>query len=639
MYFYLGFLPFILPEFWAASKFKNIKDSEVFNSILPEFYEKYWLTPVVKQIVYNIKPTGVTIWNIDGAELDRRLSNFIVQSFSRRLPTLQIDVLEMNKTKISECLPSLPQVGNPIATINVVLMMQTDNELIFEKKLKSLFKNIIIEDMESYSQNPKILIVIYGTGHTNRQIEYSLEFCFWARRRKILDLTFMYIKKNWTKRPIVAYIEPFGKRLFALRFHKSVDIFPHKLKNMKNTTVRISMGVYSEEDIKYQEKIRKKFTYRMQMEPGDYVFLKYYFCAVHNCTVRIGDNKSNFRLGNFLLHYAGYQSCLGLCTKFVDITAAIPQLDAKSVVQYKYSNMACFYLLMILFILLLKFYVKLTSLKKSDWTVADIFLCILGSGVEFQKSLRASLFYLVLLSLSFYISNDLIDVATDFELDEKRIVVDDLEALDQMNVPIYSRFDAPYLFGNHKSLMSKHVGMGDFEIQLIECIKNLRTYNDRICVDIDFYIQTTNAKVAESDGRDLGLRKIDFVIQRQCSVAIFEAHSPYREMYDLLTLKALDHGLLRRPTTKEYLNSQGLEYDERDCNLVPNNSADFYWSLFHVTAFFYGLAIVTFLTEIFSDRHKTAIKRFGKYDYKKRCPRPCAKITRSRLKNINKVIE
>lgn len=123
-----------------------------------------------------------------------------------------------------------------------------------------------------------------------------------------------------------------------------------------------------------------------------------------------------------------------------NLIATIPHLskDDKVVkLTFDYKNLFFFILVIVSLMILLSLLVKIFRLNPKNWKVFDVLLCVLGSSM-IGNTKRDKLSYLVLILLSFYFCNDVVDLATKFEFNEASKVVEDHVDSQRLKVRIYS---------------------------------------------------------------------------------------------------------------------------------------------------------------------------------------------------------
>lgn len=279
----------------------------------------------------------------------------------------------------------------------------------------------------------------------------------------------------------------------------------------------------------------------------------------------------------------------------------MPHLQGSNLtMQLNCTNLIIFFGLAAALVMVIKLLLKIFRIHKFNPPFLTILSCILGAAIKVGSNLTSRIIYLILIVLSFYTANDFVDVATDFELGISIQSVENLEQLDKMNLPIYSRFPYDCVFGNdtnNEQLIKNLRRLSYDRSGFFNCAKDLNDKGDRICHDVDILVAMLSAILKKKYHR--GLRIAKFVPKSGCGVVRFPRNSPYVDEYDRVSSVAHDVGLLRRRTVKQYLASHRLEYDNEDYDVMSNSMRDFYCSLIIVTNVLYCGGVAVLILEIF----------------------------------------
>lgn len=237
-----------------------------------------------------------------------------------------------------------------------------------------------------------------------------------------------------------------------------------------------------------------------------------------------------------------------------------------------------------------------------------ILSCVLGWSIFVGTNAKGRIIYLLLIFLSFYISNDLINVATDFKFEERRITVENLEELDKLNLTIYSRLSESAIFKD-ETLTRRFVRLRAFSRHTyMKCFRDVLSRNDRICADATFVIQAASARFRAFQNK--GLRVTKFAISTFCSGNAFSRHSPFVDEYNSMVLRSYDSGVLFLRSSDQSLRYEGVELNNEDYNVVPNRPSDFYWSIFFVVAMIYSVAFLVLCLEFLCPMFHLIIREF-----------------------------
>lgn len=578
-----------------------------------EEYDEIWPESIVTGILRDVQPHTVAMWtgNMDFAT--QKLKNHICREFSQSVPTFKFDELIYQQQVGGRDVGSLwnwvslniPILHRPTKSLVHVILLENELYLLFVQRFLFQFQVVHASLLK-----PKILFIIIDEdkfSHLSKVSEDLQNSADYAWKTKITDLTFVYLKRNKKSQPHILFYSKFENKMTVQRLDKNTTLFPYKLTNMQGSEFTVvdsanAITRSAEDQVKYEEFVINNYFWRLQMTPGDYSFVRYFFCKIHNCTAKLTKDTNvpaDILYGLFRFHRLGDIS--GLCYEHSPLVAVIPHHDEKSTSSSHHyvTNSIRLYLILASLTFMLKLLSKIGFLKlgERNWKYLDIFQCMLGSSISIRNLWKQRIFYLILIVLSLYVSSDLIDLTTDIQIDITRKAVESVEDLKHLNVSIYSIFDREYVFGEQANSLDKFEDnyTEDDPYDLIDCLSKLSQKNDRICIVFteSFYIHSALYKHRNARG----LRKANFEIASSCKSVYFGFHSPYIEAYDRLTLMALDHGFLRHYSWKEYLNALHMEMDQEDYDIVPNDEFGFYLSAFYVLLLSFTLAFGAFIVE------------------------------------------
>lgn len=174
--------------------------------------------------------------------------------------------------------------------------------------------------------------------------------------------------------------------------------------------------------VAYKEPKRHRRDFLIETTPGDYVFIKYMFCN--------GDKTNLSRVLRWCSHYSTSQN------------------TRSAFVLSNLESYRLFCLLMLLLCLLLKVSIRILKLGAKTWSIIHVFSCILGNRLNIRCSFKEKVCYILLIVLWLYVSNDLLESATDSKLEVIRILVENYQDLDDWIVPIHSIHITMYDFAN-----------------------------------------------------------------------------------------------------------------------------------------------------------------------------------------------
>lgn len=129
--------------------------------------------------------------------------------------------------------------------------------------------------------------------------------------------------------------------------------------------------------------------------------------------------------------------------------AAVPHLKIDELkLEFNSFNIVYYVLVIISFVIFIEIMVKILNLDERRWRDYRYLDCILGIRIVLEKKIKERTFYFVIILLAFYISNDLMSIVINMELDSTKKAVENFGDLDNMNVPIYFSLPINYDIGD-----------------------------------------------------------------------------------------------------------------------------------------------------------------------------------------------
>lgn len=348
-----------------------------------------------------------------------------------------------------------------------------------------------------------------------------------------------------------------------------------------------------------EENFKDHFISRVTTNPGQYVYLKYYFCRVANCTIVTEKyNRSNLPdifYGSYILFGQNRTDTVGLAYNWFDLICAIPHLDnSQTNSTYEMSNLLLFFIAMFVLVLIVTLFLKLAKLGGTgDWGFLQVLLCILGSSISTITSPRERILYLWLILTSVYVGNDFIEIATENELHLSFHHVETFKQVQELKLPIYSTHTDKVFFEAEEKYATNDL----IRSQSFSCLKKLLKNNDRICATSaeDFYIASSYI----ADGpTGKGLRKANFVLMRLPYVQKFKPRSFFVDIFNKILSHCIETKLIARPTHKEFVNMYKAEFNNGEYDALSDPSLNLSIGLILVMAVFHSISIAVFIFKI-----------------------------------------
>lgn len=565
-----------------------------------------WLNITVNQMINEFQPYSAILWTVRLSGLQKNLTNVVVQEFSNHIPTVQIDAELSFKRKEKRSF-ELPVMKYPKSSISIILL-NSGKEDVFMSELYHVL--ICTRSAAPSIPRPNTLIIVFGKKKYSTLQNAIQRMILRGFNMKFLHFTFIFINQKSSKPPVLIWYEAFDNLMKVKFINDKSVFFPIKLQDLKGENFTVA-DVGDNVKWKKEERSRFRIDFRVFLTPSNYVFMKYFFCQSHNCTVVVKkfDEKHppDIRYGLYFWDFREMHSyTYGVCFKLAEFSAAIPHHDrAKIGLQRQYKNLVRFVAIVALIIIFLKMLVKILKLDQRQTRCLKLLTFILGSPMLTRSCTKDKVFYVILIFSSFFTSNILIDLALEFELEIVKISVNNISELLRLGVPIYSSQSKEFITINEIEELTYEDMVNNV------CLIKLYENNDRICVDDDRQIRVISAK-QKHVSRKRGFRITNFILTQSCLGSFFDLASFYVEEYDKIVLRSLEYGLLKRPLLKEELNALRLVVDEQDYDIVPNSEIDFYMSLFDILLVVHVLATLICMIEIIYYRTKPNLVAFFK---------------------------
>lgn len=481
------------------------------------------------------------------------------------------------------------------------------------------------------SPRPRVLIIIQGNDKYFFSASHSyVDHLFkelW--RSKFMDFTLMYVPKNQMRLPVIAYYAMFRRSIFTGPWSKNVSVFPDKLKDMNGA--KFTVGYISQKELLTDKSTQVKLDGNAILVRGfsQYSpFMTKSFCKIHNCTpdmvVAPKYRRPNFDLLTGRQTYTWEMmnfSTVGYPRHIERFVVAVPQLSqkTKSTSTLKISNIVIFYAALLIQIYVLKILLKVGR-NKDNWPAVKILLCLLGSPLKPANNVRSRISYLTLIVLSFYVSNDMIDIATEYKLEVSRQSVNNWTDVFRLNVTVYTNEQTGKFHGNV-----------EFTPNIRNCLDWLIVKNDRACICDEMLLKVIVGHFKRYTDQIKNFRVAKFYVQTCFTTILFTSNCPYVEKYRNMLSYAYDFGILRPNEPREFEKLQNFVFREEDLDIVPADEAEYFWALFLVTVIIYfisGLVMILEVTIYYRLRWKRWIKLVCSKKFKRfrvRHPRFCVR--------------
>lgn len=578
----------------VKKKKRDLRNSTHIQSIPMRSFEKMWLKPMVKSIINSTRPCLAIIWALDMAKLIGQFANLVNREFSEYLPTLQLDkrrLYEIQDNRIME----LQIIKYPRKTLNVILVDEESPDFLGKKNENHLYW--IIRTSPVWPRSNTLLIII-GSGKNpliSRTVDKLLKL---AWTNKFVDFSVVYVHQDLNLLPEVSYYKMFDKEIKTQKLTANITIFPQKLKNLKGHEFVVDL---EKKRLDWEEKKVKSFNlvFMSSLYPSDYAFAKYFFCYLRNCTFIAKPVKEQTPDMLYSLKRSDSKSsntyASDSCYRFLVIFPAIPH-HTKFTTTLSYDNLIFAYSLFITIMVVLKLTVIIFKLNRRYWNLENMYSCILGFSINLNHGgFRNRVFYLSLVFWSFCVSNGLLELATEFELETTKESINNIDELMRLHLPLFSNYRLNRLIKDDK-LGENFIYTFENKSTIYECFSNMSLKNDRICIGNEYVFNLASSRSIKLI--DKGHRRAAFNLAQVCETYQFQAGLAYAAEYYKLVLRALDHGFLRRLTLKQECKLKKIDYTDQDYDVIGNDPSAFYWSLLVVTSFVYVVAVITFLCEI-----------------------------------------
>lgn len=539
-------------------------------------YHQKWLQPLLNKVINDVRPQQLIIYIGDNLRSSEGLHNCIGQEISKLASTVLVKVPAEYKPKNMQT--SKGKVMN-------IIFLKEKNIESYEWALEYIsFRAPVVP-------RPKTIIFIIGKS-VHKKFEPKLKkLLIESWKMKFLDATFIYVHENFKSPPSIFSYNPFANK-FDIRFaDQTTVLFSEKLKNMFGYKLIFGRprGSLDPKILEEEELFRFHPQYSIDMKEGSYTFAKHFLSKMMNFTLTVKcQNNGAIDLYYDIYALTNFDSRKLVTNRPNDILyagAAIPHLRVGELTSEYDSFTVIYYLLVVFsFSVFIKLMVKALKLNHRQWEDSRCLACIFGMRISTGNGLKERAFYFVIISLAFYISNDLVSVVTNMELDTGEKTIENFKDLDNMKVPIYSAMRVSYDYRDgdvNKRLINKTtIGLNDFEA-IDKCFSELHSNNDRICMEEMRDIHLMSANLKHDIGSAKGFRTARFYVKAWFPVGLLGGASPYVHKFDTIILQSIEFGLIKRPTIKQRLNCMKREYDNEDYDISDYDTRIFYKSLLY----------------------------------------------------------
>lgn len=577
----------------GESKSKGPKNLQYIKSIWPRDYENDWISSVVHSIFNdNFTYYSVTIWHQHSSKSTKEVVASVSREISRFIPNLLIDVQQLASKKNQPGILQHPTIKRPRRSLNIVIIERQNSDQATVNDIAYILGKGIFSSGQTASLFPKTLVIIVGKGKLPDPLQAGLKTSFQsAYRARFVDLTILYVQKTPTQKPVFIRYGLFDKKFISRSLDANEVIFPDQMKDLNGSDFTYF----------YQNNHHRKLdAARIDnivagQDPRQAAYGKQFFCKVHNCRIRLVQRRSMLR-DFVILPFGATLTAVSLWTKFpfatfmrpINVVFTIPHHDPEKTYSYlKLDNILGFSAIMTLIMVGVKYYMKV--FKLSQWSTMQILYCLLGAPLRGMRRLKPKIFYVALIILSFFINNWLVDYATEYELEEIRETVDDMDDLMKLGLIIYSTTPRKQF---HKFCPEYY---GKIYVQTeagnFSCLKDLLLNNDRICLEEEDHIRFFEQALTAQYPDRKGFRLANFPHVSTWDVYVFGAATPYYEKFNDLILRTSEVGFVKH-------KFRDIKRELVDYDVLPKDETGFYHSLLLVTAVLYFAAAIVLLGEI-----------------------------------------
>lgn len=593
----------------------STNSKKVYRFLTKQILDNDWLRIILNQTANE----DTMIWTFDSKQLKPDLIDKIIKCYSSNMPTIRFDASKLGKNP--DLWKKIYNYQRSTKMIHVIILKETQFFI-----RECCYVVATIRELSGILPLPKVIIFIYGTKSFPSLHSLMKKQLLITWEDKYLDLTMIYIHPKPKSWPIYMYYLPFEKAYYNESLKRNSTLYPDKLKDMKGYEFKIADENSRHQNmIEYEESLRYRRDFLMSMNPGQYIFIKYMFCKTHNCTaVNVKFNRDrdpNIYYYFYFFNEIGYkQSTFGVVYEWYYIGAGVPQLKGKNISLFAINNFENYtmYWFLICLLVLLKAFIKILNLDGRNWTIFPVFFCVIGMPMRIGNTFKERFCYILLIIISLYVSQDLLNFATNDELETIRISVNTYQDLDSLDVPIYSVHGNLYEFidANDSANVKEKTKIVNF-VGIWECVEQLAERDDRICVDNVENIHMTSSKMKTKErGKNSsnGIRRANFNLMVSTKAQQLEKASPFLEIFNRAVLRSLDHGLIDRSNSKKYHNAYNYDYDEEDYDEIHIETFDLSFRLLFVIILMHIFATCVFVIEKFTrEVEKYTIEEFSTF--------------------------
>lgn len=561
-----------------------------FNNLIQEMIQKYDLHQL-------------TIFTDNLSNVNEKPQNYLFQNIVNQIPIMVINLTKVKSTADNRSLEMPVFQNSRTSTVYVILQDKTSNNL---KKIYNTLDDFIA--ISPISTRPKCLLILYNTDNdwSENRLKQILRYA-WSL--KFLDFSILNILT--VDHVIYANYNPFMESYSMDSLGTGIDIFPDKLNNMNNYSLKIPY-IQTPPILLFHQKSNGDI---VAGNGSSYMFL--------NTLSR----KLNFILNfiiidNFKIHGTNVGFCdhviqslennvCNISPIYAMITAYLYQREIlignfittnklifivpvilNSEVEFTFDvafYIACFPLILAIFV----FAMHLPKFRSEQLEVLNIFQIFVGiPTLQPRNSAAARIVFFTMAILSMIYSSGFFSKLNEIKLTKYELAFDKFEDFVKSQLPIYSSIKAnDYDTEEVKKLLSVSKKISN----PFTCTDMLIKSNNAIC--LRGYTGSRSMVKSHLNTHGNPTMKIsDLSFRHNFAAYAYEKASPFIEKFNKIGQQIIESGLFSKWSSDDFPKIAGPQVEETLINHNMSNTLLMY-ILLTITFIGHLLAIITFFCE------------------------------------------
>lgn len=494
----------------------------------------------LSQFMQSLNPRHITVFTNHSKFSGRYVTHSLIRKLSSVIPTTSINLHQMESTNDNRSL-KIPYLQSPRQP-SLYLIFLEDAIGDIEDFKRYLDKISIITPAQ---MRPRCLVILQHHW-TRKELNEVLDYA-WSM--KYLD--FSIISMDYNGSMILINYNPFKKMLLVELFQMNSTIFPDKLKDLNEYSLKIpyvnfAPYLYVElqknnksrtvgRDYEYLEILSEKLNFKLKLIDAGSA-RRSLSILFENIIAKLEKNEiSMSSVATFIgLRFYGRSFVVGTTIKISRTNFVVP-LIRKSNLNFLKS----IFIYMLYFpVIVIIFYIIMYLLKFwfEKWNALTIFRVLMGVPTTEPRTTADRVIFFTIISLSMIYSIIIFSSFTDIKLIFSHQNFESLSEIGKLKLPV--NFYDSLMINNETEKMFETV----VSMKSGDCVKILMKSKNIICVMPEVRAENLIKKYLDRDGEELKMRIASVPYRIDNSAFAYEKSSPYAEKFNKIIQWTLESG-------------------------------------------------------------------------------------------------